>query len=82
MSSALVEHGGVHGRATDIALESADVVILRPDCGVPGRSNSRKYFQIIRQNLFWHFFTILSYCRLLLQAAPSDCAAGAMPSVP
>jgi len=57
---ALVEAtvGAAMGRATDIALESADIVILRPDLRLVPRSLAlaKKTFQIIRQNLFWAFF--------------------------
>ena len=46
------------GRATDIALESADMVIMRPDLRlVPlALALSRKTFTVIRQNIFWAFF--------------------------
>lgn len=50
--------GVAMGRATDIALESADMVILRPDLRlVPlAIAISAKTFSIIRQNIFWAFF--------------------------
>jgi len=46
------------GRATDIALESADIVVMRPDLRlVPAAlALSRKTFSVIRQNIFWAFF--------------------------
>jgi Cu2+-exporting ATPase len=46
------------GRATDIALESADMVIMRPDLMlVPvAIALAKKTFSVIRQNLFWAFF--------------------------
>jgi len=57
---ALVEAtvGAAMGKATDIALESADIVILRPDLRLVPRTLelAKKTFQIIRQNLFWAFF--------------------------
>ncbi len=44
--------------ATDIALESADMVILRSDLRLIATAValSRKTFSIIRQNIFWAFF--------------------------
>jgi len=44
--------------ATDIALESADMVILRNDLLLIPRAVAlcRKTFAIIRQNIFWAFF--------------------------
>ncbi len=52
------EVGIAMGRATDIALESADMVLLRSDLTlVPEAIQlARKTFSIIRQNLFWAFF--------------------------
>ena len=52
------EVGVAMGRATDIALESADVVIMRPDLRlVPDAVLlMKKTFSIIRQNIFWAFF--------------------------
>lgn len=50
--------GVAMGRATDIALESADIVIMRPDLRlVPDAVMlAKKTFRIIRQNIFWAFF--------------------------
>jgi len=50
--------GVAMGRATDIALESADMVIMRPDLRLAADAIalSRKTFTIIRQNIFWAFF--------------------------
>jgi Cu2+-exporting ATPase len=44
--------------ATDIALESADIVVLRNDLRLiaDAVSLSRKTFAVIRQNIFWAFF--------------------------
>jgi len=57
---ALVEAsvGAAMGRATDIALESADIVIMRPDLRLVSDAIalSKKTFKVIRQNLFWAFF--------------------------
>jgi Cu2+-exporting ATPase len=45
------------GRATDIALESADIVLLRSDLGLVHHALmlSKKTYGVIRQNLFWAF---------------------------
>ena len=50
--------GVAMGRGTDIAMESADVVLLRNDLRlIPYFFGlSRKTFRIIRQNIFWAFF--------------------------
>ncbi len=57
---ALVEAdvGVAMGRATDAALESAGMVLMREDLGLLPRALrlSRKTFTIIRQNIFWAFF--------------------------
>jgi len=46
------------GRATDIALESADIVIMRSDLRLVADAValSKKTFRVIRQNIFWAFF--------------------------
>jgi heavy metal translocating P-type ATPase len=46
------------GRATDIALESADIVIMRSDLRLiaDAVALSKKTFRVIRQNIFWAFF--------------------------
>jgi P-type E1-E2 ATPase len=46
------------GRATDIALESADIVIMRPDLRLVADAVAlaKKTFAVIRQNIFWAFF--------------------------
>src|SRR3972149_351462 len=45
------------GRATDIALESSDMVLMRNDLRLlPYAVNlSKKTFSVIRQNIFWAF---------------------------
>jgi P-type E1-E2 ATPase len=57
---ALVEAsvGTAMGRATDIALESSDMVIMRPDLTLVPEAIAlaQKTFSVIRQNLFWAFF--------------------------
>jgi P-type Cu2+ transporter len=57
---ALVEAdvGIAMGRATDIALESADMVLMRSDLRLVPKALklAKKTFSIIRQNLFWAFF--------------------------
>jgi P-type Cu2+ transporter len=52
------EVGIAMGRATDIALESADMVLMRSDLRLVPQALSlaKKTFSIIRQNLFWAFF--------------------------
>jgi P-type E1-E2 ATPase len=57
---ALVEAdiGIAMGRGTDVALESADMVLMRSDLRAVPQSLllAKKTFRIIRQNLFWAFF--------------------------
>jgi Cu2+-exporting ATPase len=50
--------GVAMGRATDVALDSADIVIMRPDLMLVSKSLllAKKTFSIIRQNIFWAFF--------------------------
>jgi Cu2+-exporting ATPase len=52
------EVGIAMGRATDIALESADMVLMRTDLMLVPQAIklAKKTFFIIRQNLFWAFF--------------------------
>jgi P-type E1-E2 ATPase len=49
--------GMAMGRATDIALESADMVLMRVSLGlIPDSLGlSKKIYRVIRQNLFWAF---------------------------
>ena len=50
--------GVAMGRATDIALESADIVIMRSDLRLVADAVAltNKTFRVIRQNIFWAFF--------------------------
>ena len=50
--------GVAMGRATDIALECADIVIMRSDLRLVADAVTltKKTFSIIRQNIFWAFF--------------------------
>lgn len=52
------EVGIAMGRATDIALESADMVLMRSDLMLVPKAIrlAKKTFSIIKQNLFWAFF--------------------------
>ncbi|HYA88166.1 MAG TPA: heavy metal translocating P-type ATPase [Nitrospirota bacterium] len=52
------EVGIAMGRATDIALESADIVLMRSDLRLVHQALrlATKTFSVIRQNLFWAFF--------------------------
>lgn len=49
--------GVAMGRGTDIAIESADVVLMRGDLSVILKLNkvAKKTFRVIKQNLFWAF---------------------------
>jgi Cu2+-exporting ATPase len=57
---ALVEAavGVAMGRATDIALESADMVVMRPDLRLVADAVTlaKKTFRVVRQNIFFAFF--------------------------
>ncbi len=55
---ARAELGAIVGNGTDVAIESAEVVILRHDMRlVAGAIHlGRKTIRVIRQNLFWAFF--------------------------
>ena len=50
--------GAAMGRAADIALESADMVLMHSDLRLVADAItlSKKTFSIIRQNIFWAFF--------------------------
>jgi len=69
------------GRATDIALESAGIVIMRPDLTLVAMAIalSKKTFSIIRQNIFWAFFYNIVFIPLaVLGILHPVMAAGAM----
>jgi len=55
---AAADVGMAFSSGSDIAMESADVVLMRPDlsCVAQAIDVSRKSFRIIKQNLFWAFF--------------------------
>ena len=54
------------GSGTDIAIESADVVLMKNDLTDVSRAihYSKRTIRNIKQNLFWAFFTTLSAFRL------------------
>ncbi|HCC68556.1 MAG TPA: ATPase P [Nitrospiraceae bacterium] len=69
------------GRGTDIAMESADAVLVRNDLRlIPYFLNlSKKTFSIIKQNIFWAFFYNISAIPLaVLGVLHPIIAAGAM----
>ncbi len=73
--------GVAMGRATDITLESADIVIMRPDLRlIPDAvALAKKTFRVIRQNIFWAFFYNLVVVPLaILGVLHPIVAAGAM----
>ncbi len=80
---ALVEAdvGIAMGRATDIALESADMVLMRNDLRlVPlALRLARRTFSVIRQNLFWAFFyNVITIPMAVMGMLHPIVAAGAM----
>ncbi len=73
--------GVAMGRATDIALESADIVIMRPDLRLVADAVAlaKKTFTVIRQNIFWAFFyNIVVIPLAILGVLHPVMAAGAM----
>jgi Cu2+-exporting ATPase len=73
--------GVAMGRATDIALESADIVIIRSDLRLIASAVAlcKKTFSIIRQNIFWAFFyNIIVIPLAILGMLHPIMAAGAM----
>jgi P-type E1-E2 ATPase len=69
------------GRATDIALESADIVVMRSDLRLiaDAMTLTKKTFRIIRQNIFWAFFyNIVAIPLAILGMLHPIMAAGAM----
>ncbi len=69
------------GRATDIALESADIVVMRSDLRLVADAIAlaKKTFMVIRQNIFWAFFyNIVAIPLAILGILHPVMAAGAM----
>jgi Cu2+-exporting ATPase len=69
------------GRATDIALESADIVVMRSDLRLVADAIAlaKKTFRVIRQNIFWAFFyNIVAIPLAILGILHPVMAAGAM----
>jgi Cu+-exporting ATPase len=64
---------------SDIAMESADVVLMRPDLTsvVLALELSRKTFKIIKQNLFWAFFYNVAAIPLAMAGVLSPIVAAA-----
>ena len=53
------------GAGTDVAIESADIVLMKSDLldAVTAVQLSRAVIRNIKENLFWHFVTMLSVFR-------------------
>ena len=69
------------GRATDIALESADIVVMRSDLRLVADAITlaKKTFRVIKQNIFWAFFyNIVAIPLAILGILHPVMAAGAM----
>jgi len=64
---------------SDIAMESADVVLMRPDLTSVAEAIelSRKTFKIIKQNLFWAFFYNVAAIPLAMAGVLSPIVAAA-----
>ncbi len=64
---------------SDIAIESSDVVLMRPDVTgvVEVVEISRRAFHVIRQNLFWAFFYNMAALPLAMAGALTPIAAAA-----
>jgi len=73
--------GVAMGRATDIALESADIVVMRSDLRLVADAHAlaKKTFSIIQQNIFWAFFYNLVFIPMAISGVLHPVmAAGAM----
>jgi Cu2+-exporting ATPase len=73
--------GVAMGRATDIALESADIVIMRADLRLVAEAVAltKKTFLIIKQNIFWAFvYNIVVIPLAIMGLLHPIIAAGAM----
>ncbi len=69
------------GKAMDIALESADIVIMRSDLRLvaDAAALAKKTFRIIRQNIFWAlFYNVIAIPLAILGILHPIMAAGAM----
>jgi Cu+-exporting ATPase len=76
---AAADVGMAMSAGSDIAMESADVVLMRPDLTsvVEALELSRKTFKIIKQNLFWAFFYNVAAIPLALAGVLSPIVAAA-----
>mgnify|MGYP000181678326 FL=1 len=56
----MAEIGIAIGSGTDVAIESADIVLMRDDLSLVAQAIalSRRTLRIIQENLFWAFATI------------------------
>jgi Cu2+-exporting ATPase len=73
--------GVAMGRATDIALESSDIVLMRSDLGLIAEAIilSKKIYRTIQQNLFWAFiYNMVALPLAVLGLLHPIIAAGAM----
>jgi Cu+-exporting ATPase len=76
---AAADVGMAMSAGSDIAMESADVVLMRPDLMAVAEAIelSRKTFRIIKQNLFWAFFYNVVAIPLAMAGVLSPIAAAA-----
>jgi Cu+-exporting ATPase len=76
---AAADVGMAMSAGSDIAMESADVVLMRPDLTsvVEALELSRKTFKIIKQNLFWAFFYNVAAIPLAMAGVLSPIVAAA-----
>jgi Cu+-exporting ATPase len=73
--------GVAMGRATDIALESSDIVLMRSDLGLIAEAIilSKKIYRTVQQNLFWAFiYNMVALPLAVLGLLHPIIAAGAM----
>jgi Cu+-exporting ATPase len=76
---AAADVGMAMSAGSDIAMESADVVLMRPDLTnvAEALELSRKTFRIIKQNLFWAFFYNVAAIPLAMAGVLSPIVAAA-----
>jgi len=76
---AAADVGMAMSAGSDIAMESADVVLMRPDLSgvVQALEVSRKTFKIIKQNLFWAFMYNIAAIPLAMTGVLSPIVAAA-----